>query len=75
MWTNDKGQIRNGEGWVVASVPYTLGGGEDARNARLIAAAPELLEQLKALAVWCESKGAYPITQEAHKIINKIKGE
>ena len=44
-------------------------------NAHLIAAAPELLEQLEALCAWAEAKNAHPITQEARRVINKTKGQ
>lgn len=43
-WTLDGGQIRNDNGWVVASVPYTLGDETDHANGVLIANAPELLD-------------------------------
>lgn len=43
-------------------------------NAALIAAAPELLEQLEALVKWAETKNAFPITQTARAVIKKAKG-
>jgi hypothetical protein len=43
-WRAERGQILNAEGWVIASVPYTLGGLGDDANRRLILGAPVLLE-------------------------------
>lgn len=38
-WTHDRGQIRDAGGNAIASVPYSLGDGEDSANLALIAAA------------------------------------
>ena len=46
-WSIERGQVRNAHGEALASVPYTLGGPEDAANGRLIAAAPELYAVLR----------------------------
>lgn len=43
-WTLDQGQIRDREGWALASVPLGIGDETDQANGRLMAAAPELLE-------------------------------
>lgn len=42
-------------------------------NARLIAAAPDLLTQLNALVTWCDAQHAWPITAEAKRLIQTIK--
>jgi len=42
-WRVERGAIVNEAGDVLASVPYTLGDDSDRANARIMAAAPELL--------------------------------
>lgn len=55
-WTYDgKGTVRSREGWALASVPYTLGGPQDATNARLMAAAPDLLEAAVGALLWLDN--------------------
>ena len=56
-WGLDEGKIVNKEGWHLARVPYTLGGEEDRANARLIAAAPDLLEALKEMVRCWQEEG------------------
>jgi hypothetical protein len=46
-WTIDHGQLRNSDGEVLASIPYSLGDEHDQAVARLLCAAPELLEAAK----------------------------
>ena len=46
-WTTDRGHILDSDRNVLASVPYSLGDAQDHANARLIAAAPELLAVCK----------------------------
>lgn len=48
-WHLDRGQVRTSSGDVVASYPYTLGDAVDHANGRLIAAAPELADMLRAI--------------------------
>jgi len=50
QWTLDRGTIKNESGDVLASVPYSLGDESDHKRARLIRAAPELLELVGKLA-------------------------
>ena len=45
-WTLDRGQIRDNDGNVLASVPYVLGDVQDAANGQLMATAPDLLNAL-----------------------------
>ena len=47
-WTFDAatGQIRNAEGWALASVPRTLGDAQDLANGQLMAQAPALLAKV-----------------------------
>lgn len=45
-WTRDNSQIRDRDGWALASVPYSLGGPGDVDNGRLMAAAPDLAQAL-----------------------------
>lgn len=82
----------NGRKWVIASVNTDLGWHEDAQcasretasNARLIAAAPELLEALKAIAVanlgiavtpTLESRAQNAALKKAHAAIAKAEGK
>ena len=53
-WIIDRGQIRDTDGNSLASVPYSLGGTQDYANARLIAAAPDLLLIAKDYVMFCE---------------------
>jgi len=48
-WHVDRNHIRNAEDDALASVPFTLGDEQDAANARLMAAAPDLLAALREL--------------------------
>jgi hypothetical protein len=43
-WTLDRNHIKNADGDVIASVPYTLGDEIDHSSGRLMARAPELLD-------------------------------
>jgi len=52
-WHVDRNQICNADGWALASVPYTTGGAQDRANARLMAAAPELLDALRVIVKRC----------------------
>ena len=50
--------------------------GEKEANARLIAAAPELLEALKNLYTWCaDDTSAFAILQQTRNVIAKVVGE
>jgi len=48
-WSIDPawGQIRDFDGWALASYPRNLGGPQDTANARLMAKAPELLAAIQ----------------------------
>lgn len=48
-WHLDAGQVKTAEGIVVASVPWVSDGPEDHATARLVCAAPELLEACRAV--------------------------
>ena len=43
-WFVDGPQIRDANGYALASVPHSLGDGSDKANAQLMAAAPDLLD-------------------------------
>lgn len=59
-WAIDRYQIRSVDGWALASVPYALGDATDWANARLIAAAPDLLAALQGLAAAVEGLDGAP---------------
>jgi hypothetical protein len=48
-WHLDAGQVKTAAGVVVASVPWDIDGPEDDATARLVCAAPELLEACRAV--------------------------
>lgn len=51
-WSLDRGQLRDRDGNALASVPIFpdgIGGPEDLANGQLLAAAPDLLDALKAI--------------------------
>lgn len=59
----------------VATLPYR---DEDGANARLIAAAPELLAALETLVSWADNdpeRNGYDFVQQARAAIAKAKGE
>lgn len=76
-WSIERGQVRNAHGEALASVPYTLGGPEDAANGRLIAAAPELAYLLRTiLDVWDDHHIIGPtVYHDARAILRTIDGE
>jgi hypothetical protein len=48
-WFLDRNHIRDANRWAIASVPYVLGDETDHANGCLMAAGPELLEELRRL--------------------------
>jgi hypothetical protein len=70
------GKSKTGKDWVLArTTAAKVGRDQDDANARLIAAAPDLLEALKTLATQAESHGAEGIYwDKARAAIDKAEG-
>ena len=76
-WTQHEGEVRAKNYGLISRSYYGKPDGEGAANARLIAAAPDLLEALKWVVRICD-EGGYPdgkCLQEARTAIAKATGE
>ena len=78
-WHLDKGQVRDKDDNVLASVPYTLNDCRYDANAVLLVTAPELLAACVAayheLRIRCGYKPGYAMYDELAAVIAKAKGE
>jgi len=70
-WTNSGGTIESADGWHVASVHGN--GGDQLANARLIAAAPEMLELLEAALVEWDDEPYFEEFPDHNKLAEKTR--
>jgi len=81
-WTFDakSGQIRDADGWALATVPHAIAGGpDDLRNGRLMAEAPELAEVLSLLLAAIKTNSSRHALEEgyidrAERVLAKVAG-